>query len=62
MELQGQRTDYDEYFVPINIEIRRLRKKIEELEWNGVDATFFINHMDEVKKARDEGVKYVYKF
>jgi hypothetical protein len=59
---QGQRTDYDEYFVPINIEIRRLRKKIEELEWNGVDATFFIKHMDVVKKARDEGVKYVYKF
>ena len=62
MELQGQRTNYDELCVPIDTEIRNLRKRIEELEWNGVDATFFINHMDEVKKARDEGVKYVYKF
>lgn len=52
----------DERLVPVHSAIQALRDRIDDLEWDGVDATFLRDHLTSLEALRASGEEYIPSF
>ena len=54
--------DRDARLMAVRLEIKKLRKMIDDYEWKGVDCYFLSRKLQTLRELEKEGINYVPRF